>query len=92
VARAINLDNAGTLDRIKVKRKAPAKVRIPYYSSVTKVIVRHLAPTKPEDLLFFKRVEDFLLMASEYVDLKWITNKTPAHLVLNVIANPGFGQ
>jgi cellobiose phosphorylase len=89
VARAIISDNAGTLAD-QVKRKAPAKVRIPYIVPLQKYRPSFSALPIPEDLLFFNGLGGFSTDGSEYVIKMDHKNKTPAPWV-NVIANPGFG-
>jgi len=89
VARAIISDNIGTLAD-HVKRKAPAKVKIPFLAPVQKYLPEFKAIPIPGDLLFFNGLGGFSADGNEYVISMDHKTKTPAPWV-NVIANPGFG-
>jgi len=89
VARVIISDNAGTLSD-HVKRKAPAKLNIPYIIAEQKYRPAFTAIPIPKDLLFFNGYGGFSAEGSEYVIATDRKHKTPAPWV-NVIANPGFG-
>ena len=89
VARINISDSGGTLAD-HVKRKALAKVVIPYIKPTKTYIPSSTPIPLPKDLIFFNGLGGFSPDGSEYVIAIQDKNKTPAPWV-NVIANPNFG-
>jgi cyclic beta-1,2-glucan synthetase len=89
VARINISDNGGTLADY-VKRKQPAKVIIPYITTLKNYKPSLTAVSLPAGLMFFNGRGGFSDDGREYIIGVDDKNKTPAPWV-NVIANPGFG-
>ena len=89
VARITISDSGGTLAD-HVKRKAPARVVIPYIIPSQKRVLFLKSIPLPKDLIFFNGSGGFSSDGSEYIIAITRKDKTPAPWV-NVIANPNFG-
>jgi len=89
VARINISDKDGSLAE-QVKRKALAKVPIPYIIPAQPYKLSYTPIALPNDLVFFNGLGGFSPDGNEYVIAISENSKTPAPWV-NVIANPNFG-